>query len=166
MAYRDPSDPRRLERYKKYRAKPESKAKNAAYMRRRRAADSEFAEAQRKRCREWQKANRPYLNMKAREKRKKTPLERTIETALYEGVRARGGMCPKFVDAARRGAPDRLVILPDRPTFFVELKRPGLGIVKPWQQRYHDDLRAIGQRVWVLFTLEDVEDFFMEVDLT
>jgi hypothetical protein len=77
-----------------------------------------------------------------------------------------GGMCPKFIDPSRRGAPDRMVLLPGRPVFFVEMKREVGGVVKPWQTRYHEDLRALGHRVWVLWSKEEVDAFISEVTLT
>jgi hypothetical protein len=166
MAYRDPTDSRARDRYKRYRSKPEAKAKNAAYMRRRRATDSAFAESQRARCREWQKANRPYVNMKARERRKKTPLEIVVEDYLIERVDALGGLCVKFITPGKRGAPDRLVILPGYPTLYVELKRPRLGKLSESQKRYHTRLRDLGQRVWTLWSKEEVDAFILEVTLT
>lgn len=96
----------------------------------------------------------------------KTPLEKEVELALRLEVEKRGGMCPKFMDPARRGAPDRLVLLPGHPTYFVELKRPRrLGELKPWQVRYHADIRAAGQRVWTLWGVKEVDAFFAELDL-
>jgi hypothetical protein len=94
-----------------------------------------------------------------------TPLEAAIEGMLCEGVLMRGGLCPKVVDKGRRGFPDRLVILPGHPTYFVELKRPKLGKLASWQSRYHTDLRAAGQKVWVLWNEEDIARFFVEIDL-
>jgi hypothetical protein len=95
----------------------------------------------------------------------KTPLEKHVEEHLCTEVERRGGMCPKFIDPSRRGAPDRIVMLPGHPSYFVELKRQRLGHLKSWQVRYHDDIRAAGQRVWVLKGDLDVDAFFAEVDL-
>jgi len=99
-------------------------------------------------------------------KREKTPLEKRIEERLHDEVTRRGGMCSKFVDPGRRGAPDRIVMLPGHPSYFVELKRPrAFGELKSWQSRYHDDIRAAGQKVWVLWGDADVDAFFLEIDL-
>jgi len=100
------------------------------------------------------------------EARKKTPLEKHVEERLCTEVERRGGMCPKFVDPSRRGAPDRMVLLPGHPTYFVELKRPkSFGELRSWQIRYHDDIRAAGQKVWVLWGDADVDAFLLELDL-
>lgn len=93
----------------------------------------------------------------------KYPVEAKAEQYLADGVRMVGGMCPKFNDPGRRGAPDRIVCLPGHPAYFVELKRSKLGKLDAHQQRYHDDLRAAGQRVWVLWSKEDVDGFFAEI---
>jgi len=90
-----------------------------------------------------------------------TAKEVTIEKYLVEQIVARGGFCPKFIDASRRGAPDRIVILPGHPAYFVELKRPALGRLAPWQKRYHEQLQACGQKVWVLSSKEMVDDFLI-----
>jgi hypothetical protein len=95
--------------------------------------------------------------------KKPNPLEETVEQFLLTNVEAAGGMCIKFKDPARRGAPDRLVLMPGRPALFVELKRPRNGRLAAHQVRYHRDLRAIGQRVWVLWSKEDVRGFFAEI---
>jgi hypothetical protein len=87
--------------------------------------------------------------------------EITVEKYLVDKIEALGGFCPKFIDAGRRGAPDRLVILLGHPTFFVELKRPVVGRVAPWQKRYHERLKACGQKVWVLSCIEEVDDFLI-----
>jgi len=99
-------------------------------------------------------------------RRKLVPRESVIEDHLLLRVAALDGLCIKFVDPGQRGAPDRLVVLPGIPTLYVELKRPHLGRLDSWQERYHARLRARGQRVWVLWSKEDVDAFITEVTLT
>jgi hypothetical protein len=94
------------------------------------------------------------------------PLEATVEQHLVDRVAALNGLCLKFVSPGQRGAPDRLVVLPWHPTFYVELKRPRLGRLGIAQKRYHQRLRDRGQRVWVLWSKEDVDAFITEVTLT
>lgn len=89
------------------------------------------------------------------------PTERVVEKYLVDAINARGGFCPKFRDLSRVGAPDRLVITPGNPIHFVELKRPKRGCVAPHQTRYHERLRACGQKVWVLSSIEDVDKFLL-----
>lgn len=92
--------------------------------------------------------------------------ERDIEKHLVERVRDLGGEVRKVKWIGRRGAPDRLVMLPPRVTIngvgmnnsaWVELKAPG---VKPerYQLREHDRMRAMGQRVEVIDSIAAVEE--------
>lgn len=89
--------------------------------------------------------------------------ERDIERHLVERVKALGGEVRKVAWIGRRGAPDRLVMLPGardhstRNTIWVELKAPGEK-AKPHQQREHDRMRAMGQRVVVIDSIEGVEE--------
>lgn len=97
--------------------------------------------------------------------------ERDIERHLVQRVKALGGEVRKVQWVGRRGAPDRLVMLPAREgpkimggtviypgaTIWVELKAPG---VKPeaYQLREHERMRAMGQRVVVIDSIEGVEE--------
>lgn len=99
--------------------------------------------------------------------------ESTIEKHLVERVKALGGEIRKVQWVGRRGAPDRLVMLPaerlgwgvnaDRivthvsNTVWVELKASGEK-VKPHQAREHERMRAMGQRVVVIDSIEGVEE--------
>ena len=137
------------ERMQKLRADPEQRGllqeKDRNYRRARRAAEPGWrAETHR----QW---------------RGKYPVEAKVEQYLVDGVKARGGMCPKFNDPGRRGAPDRIVCLPGHPAYFVELKRPKIGKLDTHQTRYHDDLRAAGQKVWVIWSNEEVDGFFASI---
>jgi len=90
--------------------------------------------------------------------------ERDIERHLVKRVKALGGEVRKVQWVGRRGAPDRLVLLPDpcpgRNEFFnswwVELKTPGLK-AEPHQLREHERMRKMGQRVFVVDSIEGVE---------
>lgn len=89
--------------------------------------------------------------------------EIVIEDYLVFGVKMLGGLCLKFTSPGRRGAPDRIVCIPGKPAFFVEVKRPRGGKLRSHQIRYHDDLREAGQQVYVLWTKEDVDGFFATI---
>lgn len=88
--------------------------------------------------------------------------ERDIEGYLVKRVAAMGGEVRKVQWVGRRGAPDRLVMLPQRSPwkthelFWVELKAPG---VKPedYQLREHARMQALGQRVFVVDSLKGVD---------
>jgi hypothetical protein len=135
------------------------RACNAAY----RAANRE---KERARKAAYYAANSEKLRASNTARRKKLAPEAVAEAYLRQRVEERGGMCPKFIDPARRGAPDRMVLLPNRPVYFVEMKQYKMGRVASWQERYHEDLRRLGHKVSVLWSKEDVDAFFLEVDLT
>ena len=93
--------------------------------------------------------------------------ERDIERHLVKRVKALGGEVRKVKWIGRRGAPDRVVMLPPGiviypgpeygRTVWVELKAPG---VKPeaHQLREHARMRAMGQRVVVIDSIDAVEE--------
>lgn len=84
--------------------------------------------------------------------------ERDIERHLVRRVRERGGEVRKVRWIGRRGAPDRLVMLPHRDgTIWVELKATG-KVPEPHQLREHERMRAMGQRVEVIDSIEKVDE--------
>lgn len=82
--------------------------------------------------------------------------ESDIEKYLVERVRKLGGEVRKVRWIGRNGAPDRLVMLPDR-TVWVELKAPGEK-AKPHQVREHERMRKMGQRVEIVDSCERVDE--------
>lgn len=84
--------------------------------------------------------------------------EGSVEDYLVERVEARGGRCPKLVDLGRRGFPDRTALYPEEMPHFIETKSTN-GEVKPWQKRYHDDLRSMGFLVFVIWTKDQVDTY-------
>ena len=83
--------------------------------------------------------------------------ERDIERYLVAQTAAHGGECRKVKWIGRNGAPDRLVMLPDRPAIWVELKATGK---KPeaHQTREHMRMRAMGQTVVVIDSVDGVDN--------
>ena len=97
--------------------------------------------------------------------------ESDIEAHLVARVKALGGEIRKVVWVGRQGAPDRLVMLPLHPgqmltnnCFWIELKNPDTIRTFPAnpherkQHREHERMRAMGQRVEVIGTIEQVEE--------
>lgn len=89
--------------------------------------------------------------------------ESQIEKYLVKRVKALGGEVRKVQWIGRRGAPDRLVMLPADLVWYgatssvwVELKATG---VKPeaYQAREHNRMRAMDQHVVVIDSFEGVE---------
>lgn len=87
--------------------------------------------------------------------------ESTIENRLLRKVRAAGGECKKMVWPGDDGSPDRLVLMPGGRVWFVETKAPS-GHVEPLQKLAHDDLRALGFEVRVLWNNAEVDRFIRE----
>lgn len=96
--------------------------------------------------------------------------ESQIEDYLVKRVIALGGEVRKVKWIGRRGAPDRLVMLPPLParsvrqehldrntTIWIELKAPGEK-AKPHQVREHERMWAMGQRVEVVDSFERVDE--------
>lgn len=82
--------------------------------------------------------------------------ESQIENALVKAVAVAGGECRKVQWIGRRGAPDRLVLLPNGVIWWVELKAPSKK-PEPHQEREHKRMRAMGQTVVVIDSLEQIE---------
>lgn len=82
--------------------------------------------------------------------------ERDVERTLIKRVKEAGGEVRKLAWIGRRGAPDRLVMLPGR-YLFVELKAPG-GRVSRLQDLEHRRLRAAGFDVRVIWKIEDIDE--------
>ena len=99
--------------------------------------------------------------------------EREIEAYLVQRVKELGGEVRKVKWIGRNGAPDRLIMLPDRkithgcaacrytrhdprPCVWVELKATGKK-AEPHQEREHTRMRVMGQRVEVIDSWEGVD---------
>lgn len=83
--------------------------------------------------------------------------ERDVEKYLVERVERLQGRADKFVSPGLNGVPDRLVKLPLWPAFLVELKKPGEPL-KTHQVEVHKDMRRAGWDIYVVDTIEGVDD--------
>ena len=84
--------------------------------------------------------------------------ESRIEDYFVRQVELAGGDTRKVEWIGRRGAPDRLVLWPGRIN-WVELKKPLTPQAQDYQKREHDRLRAAGQVVLVLATIEQIDEY-------
>ena len=89
-------------------------------------------------------------------RREKRQLEREVEGYLVRQVEKMGGMCPKFNSV--RGWPDRIVLLPSGVSAWVETKRPVGGVLSSTQLVAHEQLRRVGQKVYVVWSQEEVDE--------
>lgn len=85
-------------------------------------------------------------------------LEKDIEKILVKEVKKLGGLCYKWVSPGNAGVPDRIVLIPNRPVMFVELKTDK-GKLSRLQEVQLKKLKAITDHVYVLKGLEEVRDF-------
>ena len=91
--------------------------------------------------------------------------EKTIEQRLVKAVKARGGICPKWVSPGFDGVPDRLVFLPGRHFGLVEVKAPG---EKPraLQVSRHKLLAKLGFPIYILDGGEQIGGILDEIQAT
>ena len=90
--------------------------------------------------------------------------EKLVERKLVELVKINNGMCIKLLCDQLIGLPDRLCLFPNHKIVFVETKTTGQ---KPRRiQAYmHKKLRALGFRVEVIDSVEDVINFIENIML-
>ena len=89
-------------------------------------------------------------------------LEKDLEAKLVKGVKARGGLCMKWVCPGNRGVPDRIVLLPGGQIAFVEMKRPTGSRVDPLQKYWKRILTEMGFRVYTIFTEDELTKLLEE----
>lgn len=87
--------------------------------------------------------------------------ERLVENKLKREARKRGGAALKTVSPGTDGFPDRLVCLPVGWLRLVETKAPG-GRLSPKQEVVHRFLASLGIPVFVIDSLEGVDNFFKQ----
>lgn len=91
--------------------------------------------------------------------------EKTIEQRLVRDVKARGGICPKWVSPGFDGVPDRIVFLPGRHFGLVEVKAPG---EKPraLQVSRHRLLEKLGFPTYILDGVEQIGGILDDIQAT
>ena len=88
--------------------------------------------------------------------------EREVEAYLVRRCEAVGALTRKVQWVGRNGAPDRVVMLANGGLVWVEVKAPGLAAKFPsnaherQQAREHERMRAVGQWVCVLDSVETI----------
>lgn len=80
-----------------------------------------------------------------------------IEHACEEVVRRHRGLWWKIAILGRRGCSDRLLILPDMPVVFIEMKAPGEE-QSPLQKVHEQALVRRGQRYWLVMSAESLDE--------
>ena len=93
-----------------------------------------------------------------------TMLEKDLEKKLVDGIKARGGLCLKWVSPGSRGVPDRILLLPGGRIAFAEMKRPKGARVDPLQKYWKRILTGLGFRVFTIFTEEELHSVLFALD--
>lgn len=88
--------------------------------------------------------------------------ESALEQLLVRKVTEIGGRAVKWVSPSSAGVPDRIVLLPNGRTVYVEMKAQGKPL-QPLQQKWFQILRALGHDVYKLDSVESIEKFIEEV---
>lgn len=88
--------------------------------------------------------------------------ERSLEQRLRREITKLHGLCIKFVSPGLRGVPDRIVLLPWKRLYFVELKSE-TGELSKLQILLHSIFVAIGWPVYVISNNAELEDFLLAV---
>lgn len=83
--------------------------------------------------------------------------EQRIERQLVQQVSKLGGLALKFVSPGMAGVPDRLLLFPGGKAVFVETKAPGKK-PRPLQLHRHEQLRALGFRVFVIDEMKQIRE--------
>lgn len=87
--------------------------------------------------------------------------EKDIEKILVKETRKIGGRAYKWVSPGNDGVPDRIVIFPDKPPIFVELKSE-TGKLSSLQKVQIARLKELGQSVIVVKGLDGLSQFFQD----
>ena len=91
--------------------------------------------------------------------------ESTVEHRLATETKKRGGIALKFVSPGIDGVPDRLVLLPDGKSAFVEVKAPGKQL-RPLQVRRIGQLRELGYSAYCLDHPDQIGGILDEIQST
>ena len=83
--------------------------------------------------------------------------EKRIEQTMVLAVKKLGGLAPKFTVPGMDGFPDRIVLLPEGKIAFMEMKVPGKK-PRPLQVHRHEQLRALGFRVYVIDEMKQIRE--------
>lgn len=88
--------------------------------------------------------------------------EKSIEAYLCKRVRALDGLCLKYSNPNMTGFPDRLVLLPDGVSAWLELKSKG---EKPREIQLirHSQLERLGHRVYVIDSRSGVDNLINDL---
>lgn len=85
--------------------------------------------------------------------------ETKVEDRIRYHVKRLGGIHRKVIYQGRRGSPDQWCKIPGHDWILIEAKAEG-GVVSTQQKVEMDDLRKHGALVFLMWTVEQVDNFF------
>ena len=88
--------------------------------------------------------------------------EKHIEQKLVRAAKDMGGLALKFISPGFDGMPDRLVLLPEGKTAFVEVKAPGEAM-RPLQEKRKRQLEALGFLVFCIDCTDQIGGVLDEI---
>lgn len=91
--------------------------------------------------------------------------EKTLESRLVKKVKKRGGIAYKFTSPGHIGMPDRIVILPNGKIGFVEVKKPGYGILSKVQENIIKKLMFLGCKCFILDDPNRIEEILDNIEV-
>ncbi len=89
--------------------------------------------------------------------------EKAIEKYLFDEVKQMGGVCLKYSNPNMAGYPDRVVLLPNGVTVWIELKSKSKKPTKLQEIRIAS-LKGLGHRVFVIDSKEAVDTVLNEIN--
>lgn len=88
--------------------------------------------------------------------------EKAIERYLFDSVKMAGGVCLKYSNPNTVGYPDRVAIMPNGVTIWIELKSQGKKPSKVQSIRI-ESMRKLGHRVYVIDSKQGVDLMMSEL---
>lgn len=88
-------------------------------------------------------------------------MEKKIERHLVKEIEKLKGKAYKFTSPSNAGVPDRIILIKGK-AYFVELKAPGKKL-RPLQEFQKQQFEKLGFKVYVIDSLEKVEEFINEI---
>ena len=89
-------------------------------------------------------------------------LEKDIEKKLVAEAKKKGCIAVKMMSFSYNGMPDRLILAPGEKCGFIELKAP-LKKPRALQLKRHKELRALGFKVYVVDSIEQIGGVLDEI---
>lgn len=88
--------------------------------------------------------------------------EKSLEQKLRKAIKLLGGFCIKWTSPGFRGVPDRIILLPWKRVYFVEMKSE-TGELSKLQIVVHGLFKSIGWPVYVIGSEKQLQDFLLAV---